>query len=233
MLEPWLAENLERETVERASSSADPITEWAGDELSNTDPERLLGLVHGAEDLATLMALVLSQLARTPADRIPHRRLADAASHLAALAAERRARQTSSDHEVFVSYRRSDGARIGPLVDYLRGQGLRLFVDVLEIGPGDDIVAKLDSAIRRARCGIVFVSRPYVESTWALRELQMLLRSENCRILPVLLDDVPLPESIENVCTIDLRGFEGPPDHAVLRELDALVRTCRSLAQEG
>jgi hypothetical protein len=100
-------------------------------------------------------------------------------------------------------------------VDWLSAAGARSFQDVREIGPGDSIIARLTDAIHNTRHALVMVSADYLQARWTGRELEVLLgrqRAGLLRLLPVLLDDVPLPPVLESTFTIDLRGFRGEAD---------------------
>jgi hypothetical protein len=105
-------------------------------------------------------------------------------------------------------------AAIGRL---LGSQGIGLFRDVERIRPGESITTRLHQVLTMVDSAVVVVSRSALDSEWVDRELQRLLarrESSDLTLLPILVDDVPLPESIADVFTIDLRGYRGEIDDA-------------------
>ena len=81
---------------------------------------------------------------------------------------------------------------------------------------------------------VVIVSRSSQGSEWVNRELRLLLarweRSE-VLLLPILVDDIPLPELIADFYTIDLRGYRGEKDDTwACQRLQPLIQRLRDQA---
>src|SRR4029077_8023040 len=92
--------------------------------------------------------------------------------------------------DIFISYARSDRARVAMLARHLQAKGLRVWWDP-EIPPGE----KFDRVIARAlvACKIVLVvwSPHSIDSDWVLNEADEGRRRKI--LLPVLLDTVEIP----------------------------------------
>ena len=82
-------------------------------------------------------------------------------------------------YDVFVSYRRSDGAELAAVVAaYLRGKGLSVFFDTEEIKSGEDFTRRIEGALRQAP-NYLLVATPDVfrfrtgEKDWVLEEMKI------------------------------------------------------------
>ena len=152
-------------------------------------------------------------------------------AHLIRLAAASRTRDSATDYDAFVSYSHQDMERANLIVTMLGDAGMRIFQDVRHIHPGESIIGRLCEAMRRIPRAIVLVTENYVASKWARRELSALLtrhRSGGLLLLPVLLDEIPLPVEIADIFTVDLRGFRAGADRAWAEpRVRALVEACQ------
>ncbi len=99
----------------------------------------------------------------------------------------RQARQ-GGDH-VFISYRSDDGEFAMLLAATLRRAGIRLWMDRLNILPGDDWRSVLQDALHSAVAAIPVISRGYVASRYCQRELSRADRI-GCPVVPVLLEHI-------------------------------------------
>lgn len=81
---------------------------------------------------------------------------------------------TSSD--IFISYSRSDRDRIRPLVEAPQDDGWSVWWDG-NILPGQPWSGAIESALREAKCVIVFWSRSSIESIYAAREIHAYTKS--------------------------------------------------------
>jgi hypothetical protein len=230
-LRDWLTANLDEADVQRCVPEGDPLRVWWTPEPGDARLGLLLDVVLGGEDHLTLLALV--QCARAKPGTAP---LAPElewwlAERLTRLAAEARAGASGAEYDAFVSYSHRDMARAELVLAMLADAGLRVFQDVRDIRPGESIVGRLYDVMSRVPRAVLLVSANYVDSEWAGRELRALLARRDAgglMLLPVLLDDIPLPPEIADVFTIDLRGFAVAADRDwAAPRLARLVTACR------
>jgi hypothetical protein len=231
-LREWLGGALEDEDLSALIPHDDPLRMWWQTEDGDLKLGLLLEVILGGEDHLTLLALIQYARTKAGAPQVPPEVERLLTSHLLRLSFESRrsAQDRDADFHAFVSYAHGDAERTAVVLSVLREAGLKIFRDTEHIGPGDSIVGRLHDAMTRASHAILLVSRPYLASAWARRELAALVtrrRAEGLRLLPVLLDDVALPQGISDIHTIDLRGFRGEQDRVwAARRLQRLADVC-------
>jgi hypothetical protein len=98
---------------------------------------------------------------------------------------------------VFISYAHADDtAWTAKLAADLERDGFNVFFDRWDIAPGDQLVRRLDEALSSASCGLIVFGRSTADSPWVYAEYSALVQRmevSGARLIPVLLDDVPLP----------------------------------------
>lgn len=101
--------------------------------------------------------------------------------------------------DVFISYRREDAGSAGRLGDWLGSHfgADRVFVDVTDIGGGQDFPLAIEQAIRDCRTLVAVVTPRWSDGLaapgdWVRRELTLALAGGK-PIVPVLLDGAPPP----------------------------------------
>lgn len=97
-------------------------------------------------------------------------------------------------YNVFISYRRSDEGIARSLASLLTMFGQRVFLDVSCIPLGVRWELSIQSALQSAETMLVLWSKRAAQSTYMPREWAS--RAQSCRIVPILLDDSPLPEEL-------------------------------------
>jgi hypothetical protein len=110
-------------------------------------------------------------------------------------------RDEPSRSKVFISHASEDKDRfVLEFAKKLRENGVDAWIDVWEMLPGDSLVDKVFyEGIKNARAMIVVLSNYSVEKPWVREELNrgFLDRlSGKCRIIPVVIDDCPIPEPL-------------------------------------
>jgi tetratricopeptide (TPR) repeat protein len=114
------------------------------------------------------------------------------------------------EYHVYVSYRSSDRAWAMSLVARLEGVGLRVFFDQKELEVGQSLAAQLQSALTRSRAAVVLVSKGWIESPWCQQESEVLLdralKDPKFELVPLLLDDSPMPTLLNTRLWIDFKG---------------------------
>ena len=229
----WLGNTLTPDHVESMIPEGDPLRMWWEPEPRETAVSRLAAILCGGADHLTLLALVQrARVIAAPPLEVEER----ISRELEGIALGARSTVLASDAqpETFLSYAHEDMERATAIGRLLGLQGIRLFRDVERIRPGESITTRLHQVLSMVNSAVVIVSGASHESEWVDRELrQLLARREDggLTVLPVLVDDVPLPESIADVFTIDLRGYRGAEDDGWAHpRLQPLILRLRSLA---
>jgi hypothetical protein len=108
------------------------------------------------------------------------------------------------DHlSVFISYSHKDKRIARSLAQALRKQGLRVWIDQGLLRTGDSIISSIASAIDEVEYIVALVSANSVSSVWCKKEIALAvnrgLKQGRVRILPLRLDDVEMPASLQDV----------------------------------
>lgn len=132
-----------------------------------------------------------------------------------------------TEYHVFVSYRSSDRPWAMSLVARLEGAGLRVFIDQRELVPGDYLAGQLESALKRSRAAVVLVSNGWLGSTWCQQEANVLVKraveDKLFRLVPLRLDDSPMPELLATRVWLDFNGHARAEGTNLDRLLGALI----------
>jgi tetratricopeptide (TPR) repeat protein len=128
------------------------------------------------------------------------------------------------EFHAFISYRSSDRPFALRLYERLDGIGLRVFLDQRELVIGDALAGHLHEALAKSRCGIVLVSRGWVESPWCLEEGNtMMSRAINergaFRVIPVRIDTSTVPPMFAGRLWLDFASENVPSG----RKLEQLI----------
>src|SRR5262245_35400558 len=118
--------------------------------------------------------------------------------------------------DVFVSYARADRHRAERLVAAIEGQGFSVFWD-REIQPGATWDHVLEEQLTNARSVLVLWSAESVESDWVKTEAAE--AKQRHTLVPVLIDDVPIPLEFRRIQTGRLIGWSGQVDDPQFRQL--------------
>jgi len=115
---------------------------------------------------------------------------------------------------VFISYSSSDRAIVNAAARLLRAGGATVFQDVVDIEFGARWKDALFDALNRCERVMVFWSAASSKSTWVEREWRCALEAHK-RIVPMLLDDTPLPPPLSD--------FHGVPDMVDMLRADMKI----------
>jgi adenylate cyclase len=118
--------------------------------------------------------------------------------------------------DIFVSYSRTDKARVAPLVSALEAQGWSLWWDP-EITPGDEFDALIGAELESARAVVVVWSPASVDSRWVKGEARD--AADRGVLVPVRFENARLPIDVRAIHTIDLDDWAGKRDSAAFRAL--------------
>jgi hypothetical protein len=109
------------------------------------------------------------------------------------------------DEGVFASYDRVDEQLVASIVGLIRALGSRVFMDVDSIVPGDQWRPVLTRAIMDAAVIVVFWCAHAAGSEEVKGEFES-GHAQRKRIIPILLDDTPLPPTLARYQYLDFRG---------------------------
>jgi tetratricopeptide (TPR) repeat protein len=129
--------------------------------------------------------------------------------------------------DVFVSYTHADGDWVRRLAENLHEEGLRVYLDEWEVGPGDVIVHSIDEGLMSSHMGVVVVSSTSMKSRWVAEEYAAMIGRAivgKLRLIPVLYGDAEMPPLLANRMWVDFRGADGPEYERRVRQLAAALR---------
>jgi DNA-binding CsgD family transcriptional regulator len=108
--------------------------------------------------------------------------------------------------DVFISYAHEDADRVVPLVSMLEGQGFSVWWD-RHIAPGDNFENQIEGKIEECSSVILALTRGATDSAWVRAEAAA--AQDLGKVIPVLLDDVPIPLSLRAVQAAKLIDWSG------------------------
>ncbi|MBV8544097.1 MAG: toll/interleukin-1 receptor domain-containing protein [Acidobacteria bacterium] len=127
------------------------------------------------------------------------------------------------NRRAFLSHASEDKDRfVREFAEKLYAKGVEAWVDEWEIYPGDSLVDKIfEEGLKSADAIIIVLSTKSVEKPWVKEELNasVVKRIEKgTRIIPVVLDNVEVPESLKNTVWVkiaDLADYDAQVDRVV------------------
>lgn len=113
----------------------------------------------------------------------------------------------------FISHSSQDHAIVERLDADLRAAGIDPWSSFWEIRAGDSIVQKINEGLRDCQAFLIVISKHSVASAWVNRELDAATLQQiqgKATIIPVRLDDSPVPRLLEPLKYVDLaRDYSG------------------------
>jgi len=126
--------------------------------------------------------------------------------------------------DVFVSYARSDKARVAPLVAAIEAKGWTVWWDP-EIDAGQQFDDQIEAALKAAKAVLVVWTPTSASSRWVRGEARE--AADRGTLVPVRFDGATLPMDVRAIHTTDLDGWgedaQGPTFQALLRSLSAMI----------
>jgi|SRR6185369_247644 len=113
---------------------------------------------------------------------------------------------TETTARIFVSYARDDSAAALQIVAALKAAGLQPWIDQEEIRPGDSFVEKMNSGLTTASYVLLLMSAASLASRWVSREWMSALAGRSIVLLPLLLEQCPVPPLLADLIYIDFTG---------------------------
>jgi hypothetical protein len=113
--------------------------------------------------------------------------------------------------QVFLSYANQDKLVAHQISDALLLHGVRVWDAEFEVKPGDSISNRIEEAISASDFLVVLLSTHSAKSHWVHAELGaaqtlQVMTARDITILPVLIEDCPVPASLSNLMFLDLRS---------------------------
>jgi hypothetical protein len=116
---------------------------------------------------------------------------------------------TFSLGKVFLSHSSVDKAMVRTLAQDIEAAGYSIWLDERELLPGDKLLERIAEAVSTSRVMLVVISRASVTSKWLRQELtvvsERMVRGE-CRVIPVLIEDVEIPSELRGLVYADIRS---------------------------
>jgi hypothetical protein len=106
--------------------------------------------------------------------------------------------------KIFFSYAREDSEFVLRLVKELRFAGADVWLDQLDIGPGEHWDAAVETALRVCPCQVIVLSPEAVSSQNVMDEVSYALE-EHKQVIPLLYRDCTVPFRLRRVQWVDFR----------------------------
>jgi ribose 1,5-bisphosphokinase PhnN len=131
--------------------------------------------------------------------------------------------------DVFLSHSANDKPRVRELERGLNSLGLKVFLDEHQLQVGDSLYASINEALNASDFVVFCISRASVESGWVQREvggsLARQIKNKRKRVLPVLLDDAPIPELLSDLVWLNMGS--GSPNE-IARQIQNAITAARA-----
>jgi hypothetical protein len=120
-------------------------------------------------------------------------------------------------YKVFISYSHVDSFIVEPLVSFLKVANKHIFFDKQTILPGDEWAVSIEKAITHS--GAVLLFWCYHSSiSQAVKEEYTYAINNSIKLIPLLLDDTPVPLIINKFQWIDLKVIFRPVHDIIAHE---------------
>ena len=144
---------------------------------------------------------------------------------------------------IFVSHSHRDSEIVSVITNRLQEEGHEIWIDSLQLQPGDNITQKISEGLEQADAIIFIISEASLHSEWVQREfsaiaLQQISKRQQ-RIIPIRIDHCEVPSYLAERVYIDFsqdfdRGLQKLSDALRVSSLDLVPRPkSRSLILKG
>src|SRR5690606_3521586 len=122
-------------------------------------------------------------------------------------------RSSSTPNQVFISHNKADKDFARSLALALTDEGIGVWFDEWDLKPGDSITGGIDSGLSAADMVVLVWSKHAAKSRWVKAELQASIYRRitdgTIRVVPVRLDETPLPPLVADLFAIRAQGPHG------------------------
>lgn len=137
-------------------------------------------------------------------------------------------------YDIFLSHSSSDKPQVRQLFLALQALGLRVFLDERQLQVGDSLYSSLNDSLEASDYLVFCISRAAVSSGWVEREvggsLARQIKGGRKKVLPVLLDDAPIPPLLSDLVWLDM-ALGSPAD--VAAQIQAAIAAARASRQRA
>jgi len=109
---------------------------------------------------------------------------------------------------IFLSYAREDSALVTVIADFLAPLPIPVFLDTRSVRPGQEWRERVVDELEKATHVYVFWSKDAATSEWVAKEIKLALKGQKV-VIPVIIDDTPLPHDVSRYMGIDVRFVAG------------------------
>src|SRR5450759_1662520 len=117
---------------------------------------------------------------------------------------------TARQDSVFISYNSADAKYCRKLAAALTATGAKVWFDEWTVRPGDSIPAAVEEGLAGFDIFALAWSQGASKSRWVRTEMDAALdrwmKKEPCRLVPIRLDDTPIPQLIRSIRYLDGRN---------------------------
>jgi hypothetical protein len=132
-------------------------------------------------------------------------------------------RLVHQEARLFICHASENKAIARQLASFLENHGAEVWLDQWEIRVGDSIVQKINEGLSSSSHLAILISRDSITKPWVTKELSSALMRQlsgcSTHVLPVLLDDSPIPAILADIRYADCRS---DPSAGFQEVLDAL-----------
>lgn len=111
--------------------------------------------------------------------------------------------------KVFLSHSSKDKTKVRKIANFLKENGIYVWVDEAEIRIGDSLLKKISDGILEVDYLFACISNNSINSEWVNKELEMSMNLEIQRkeliVVPILLEDCDIPVFLKNKLYADMR----------------------------
>jgi len=111
---------------------------------------------------------------------------------------------------IFISYNKKDKEAAREIALFLEAENINVWFDEWEISAGDSIIEQINAGLLGCTHFLIIWSSNAAISKWVRRELQSTLaqaiKDGTPRVIPIVMDETPLPELISDIRYIRYKG---------------------------
>ncbi len=110
----------------------------------------------------------------------------------------------------FISHNKADKNVATNIAIFLTSESIDVWFDEWEISAGDSIIDEIENGLKKCTHFIIIWSKNAKKSKWVRKELKSALmdaiQKDSLKIIPILLDDTPLPPLLKDLRYIKYHG---------------------------
>lgn len=129
--------------------------------------------------------------------------------------------------KLFISHSSLDKPFVRRLAKRIKQAGFQVWLDEHELVVGDPLSERIANALQEAKVVMIVVSASSVKSKWLRYELNMAterMMKGDCRVIPIVIDDVPLPSEVVGLLYADFRASFSSGIKSILTALEYEAR---------